>query len=62
MFVTPGIKGPKTPAGKDQKRVFTPGNAIEDGSSILVIGRAITAAPNRLKAAMEVLDDMARVI
>jgi len=62
MFVTPGIKGPKTPAGKDQKRVFTPGNAIKDGSSILVVGRAITAAPNRPKAAMEVLDDMARVI
>jgi len=42
MYVTPGIKGPRTPAGDDQNRVFTPGNAIQDGSSILVVGRAIT--------------------
>lgn len=42
IFVTPGIKGPNTPAGKDQKRVFTPGNAVQDGSNIMVIGRTIT--------------------
>jgi orotidine-5'-phosphate decarboxylase len=62
MFVTPGIKGPNTPAGADQKRVFTPGNAIVDGSTILVIGRAITGfdtKEERLKAAYEVLQDMA---
>lgn len=62
MFVTPGIKGPNTQAGADQKRVFTPGNAIEDGSSILVIGRAITGhatAEQRIAAAKDVLKDMA---
>lgn len=62
MYVTPGIKGPNTPAGADQKRVYTPGNAIEDGSSILVIGRAITgpATPEgRQQAALDVLRDMA---
>jgi orotidine-5'-phosphate decarboxylase len=59
MFVTPGIKGPNTPAGADQKRVFTPGNAVEDGSTILVIGRAITAAEDRVLAGYEVLQDMA---
>jgi orotidine-5'-phosphate decarboxylase len=58
MYVTPGIKGPNTEAGEDQKRIATPGNAIEDGSSILVIGRAITAAKDRVKAAKEVLGDM----
>ena len=58
MFVTPGIKGPNTPAGYDQKRVFTPGNAIEDGSTILVIGRAITNAEDRVKAGKEVLMDI----
>ena len=42
IYVTPGVKGPRTKAGTDQKRVFTPGNAMQDGSSILVIGRAIT--------------------
>ena len=63
MFVTPGIKGPKTGGGADQKRVFTPGNAIQDGSSILVVGRAITgpATPEeRVKAGLEVLQDMAK--
>jgi orotidine-5'-phosphate decarboxylase len=63
MFVTPGIKGPNTPAGADQKRVFTPGNAIVDGSTILVIGRAITGhatKEERQKAAYEVLQDMAK--
>ena len=60
MFVTPGIKGPGTGAGKDQKRVSSPGNAIKNGASILVIGRAITAAKNRAKAALEILEDMAK--
>lgn len=73
MYVTPGIKGPKTLAGSDQKRVFTPGNAYQDGSSILVIGRAITdprtaeqkeqntilAPEMRTQAAYEVLQDIA---
>lgn len=59
MYVTPGVKGPKTEAGADQKRVFTPGNAIQDGSTILVIGRAITKAPDKKQAAYEVLQDMA---
>jgi orotidine-5'-phosphate decarboxylase len=65
MYVTPGIKGPDTRAGSDQKRVFTPGNAIESGASILVVGRAITGhetQEKRLKAGYEVLQDMARVI
>jgi orotidine-5'-phosphate decarboxylase len=59
LFVTPGIKGPTTAAGSDQKRVFTPGNAVRDGASVLVIGRAITGAEDRPRAALEVLRDMA---
>lgn len=62
MFVTPGIKGPNTPAGADQRRVVTPGEAIGNGSSILVIGRAITAGKTneeRIRSAREVLADMA---
>jgi orotidine-5'-phosphate decarboxylase len=62
MYITPGVKGPNTEAGYDQKRVMTPGNAIQDGSSILVVGRAITNAEDRKKAALEVLQDMARVL
>ena len=43
FFVVPGVR----PAGgdmSDQKRVVTPRQALEDGASILVIGRPITAA------------------
>ncbi len=65
MYVTPGIKGFKAPAGADQKRVFTPGNAVQDGSSILVIGRAITGlktSEERVQAGYEVLKDMAKYL
>lgn len=63
MFVTPGIQGISTSAGYDQKRVFSPGNAIEDGATILVVGRAITApktAEERVKSGYEILQDMAK--
>jgi orotidine-5'-phosphate decarboxylase len=62
LFVTPGIKGTVTPAGADQKRVLTPGRAVAAGSSLLVVGRAITGAPDRRQAAMEVLRDIAEVL
>ena len=48
-LVTPGVR----PAGAsvdDQKRIMTPGDAIRSGSSYLVIGRPITAAPDPLAA------------
>ena len=62
MYVTPGISGPATAAGADQARTITPGNAINAGSTILVIGRAITApatAEDRLQAGYAILRDMA---
>lgn len=62
LFVTPGIKGTSTPAGADQKRVMSPGRAVAAGSSLLVIGRAITAAEDRRAAAREVLRDIASVL
>jgi orotidine-5'-phosphate decarboxylase len=62
LFVTPGIKGTTTPAGEDQKRVLTPGRAVSAGSSLLVIGRAITGAEDRQQAAREVLADIAAVL
>jgi len=62
LFVTPGIKGTTTPAGDDQKRVLSPGRAIAAGSSLLVVGRAITGAPDRRAAAREVLQDIAGVL
>ena len=63
MYVTPGIKLADSKAN-DQKRVFTPGNAVRDGASILVIGRAITGfdtKEERIKAAKRVLEDMSNI-
>jgi orotidine-5'-phosphate decarboxylase len=62
FYVTPGIKGTTTPAGEDQKRVLSPGRAIAAGSSLLVVGRAITGALDRRGAALEVLRDIAAVL
>ena len=43
FFVVPGIRPAGTDA-VDQKRVVTPREALDDGASILVIGRPITDA------------------
>lgn len=53
FFVVPGVR----PAGADladQKRVVTPRRAIDDGASVLVIGRPITAANNPAKAIRDI--------
>jgi orotidine-5'-phosphate decarboxylase len=53
FFVVPGIR----PAGTevaDQKRVVTPARALEDGASVLVIGRPITAAADPSAAIAEI--------
>lgn len=65
MYVTPGVVSPEGAGGSDQKRVFTPYNAVKAGSNILVIGRAITKndkQPDKLLAAYDVLQDMARAL
>ncbi len=59
FFVVPGVR----PAGSDmadQKRVVTPRQALDDGASILVIGRPITAAPDPVRAIAEIADSLAR--
>ena len=43
FFVVPGVRPHGSGAG-DQKRVVTPRAALDDGASILVIGRPITGA------------------
>ena len=62
LLVTPGVKGTTTPAGADQKRVISPGRAVEAGSTTLVVGRAITDAEDRVKAGREILQDIATVL
>ncbi|MFO1322047.1 MAG: orotidine-5'-phosphate decarboxylase [Burkholderiales bacterium] len=48
-LVTPGIR-PADADADDQARIATPGRAIADGSSYLVIGRPITRAPDPVAA------------
>ena len=53
FFVVPGVR----PAGgdmSDQKRVVTPSQALDDGASILVIGRPITAAADPATALRDI--------
>lgn len=49
-FVVPGVRPTDGNAG-DQKRVVTPRQALDDGASMLVIGRPITAAEDPDQAA-----------
>jgi orotidine-5'-phosphate decarboxylase len=57
LIITPGVR----PAGADvgdQKRVMTPADAIHAGSSYLVIGRPINAAPDPKAAAESILAEI----
>ncbi|HKX91422.1 MAG TPA: orotidine-5'-phosphate decarboxylase [Sphingomicrobium sp.] len=53
FFVVPGVR-PADAEAADQKRVVTPRRAIDDGASILVIGRPITAAPDPAAAIRDI--------
>ena len=53
FFVVPGVRPPGGDVS-DQKRVVTPRQALEDGASILVIGRPITAAEDPTTALRDI--------
>jgi len=53
VLVTPGIRPAGVDAG-DQARVMTPQNALDAGSSFLVIGRAITGAADPAQALADI--------
>jgi orotidine-5'-phosphate decarboxylase len=57
-LLVPGIR-PIWSAAGDQKRILTPGEAIKRGADFLVIGRAITDAPNPRDAAQRIADEIA---
>lgn len=53
FFVVPGVRPEGADVG-DQKRVTTPSQALDDGASVLVIGRPITAAADPQRAIAEI--------
>jgi orotidine-5'-phosphate decarboxylase len=59
VAVVPGIRLPGADAN-DQGRPSTPDTAIAAGADVLVIGRTVTAAPDRPAAAQQVVDLVTR--
>ena len=58
LLVTPGVR-PVGAAVGDQKRIATPGEAVRDGSTHLVVGRPILSADDPVAAANAIAAEMA---
>ncbi len=56
-IVTPGIRPAGTPA-HDQARAATPQEAFDAGADLIVIGRAVTHAPDPVVAAAELVESI----
>ena len=56
IYVTPGIRLDEK--NDDQKRVSSPGEAIKNGSSIIVIGRPITMSRQPIKVINKIKDSI----
>jgi len=59
FFVVPGIRPARADVA-DQKRVVTPRQALDDGASILVIGRPITEAVDPGAAIADIMADFTK--
>ncbi len=59
LLVTPGVR-PASSTHDDQKRVMTPAEAVRAGADYIVVGRAILKAPDPLRAAREIVEEMER--
>ena len=60
QLVTPGIR-PLGAARGDQSRIMAPGDAARAGSTHIVVGRPITAAPDPVAAAKAIIRELAAV-
>ena len=61
LRVVPGIRPAGAPSA-DQRRVATPASALAAGADVLVIGRAVTAAPDPDAAAAAIVDEVAAAL
>lgn len=61
LMITPGVR-PEGADKSDQKRTFTPAQAVQAGASYLVIGRPITGASNPKAAVQQILQSMDAVV
>ena len=58
LRVVPGIR-PAGAAAGDQKRVVTPGQAVEQGATWIVVGRPIVQSPDPVQAAEAIVQELA---
>jgi orotidine-5'-phosphate decarboxylase len=56
-LVIPGIRPPGSDE-HDQKRTMTPAQAVAAGADYLVVGRPVTAAPDPIVAAKQILEEI----
>ncbi|NPV84369.1 MAG: orotidine-5'-phosphate decarboxylase [Candidatus Aminicenantes bacterium] len=56
-IICPGVRPAWSDTG-DQKRVLTPGEAMELGADFIVVGRPITRAEKPREAALRIMDEM----
>jgi orotidine-5'-phosphate decarboxylase len=61
LLVVPGVR-PSGTERDDQKRIATPGEALAAGADLLVVGRPILSAPDRVAAARAIVEEMAAVL
>lgn len=59
LVVTPGIR-PLWAAAQDQKRIMTPGEAVERGADYLVVGRPVTGDPSPADAFAKIVEELER--
>ena len=57
LFVTPGIRLYQNKMN-DQKRINSPGQAIKNGSKMLIIGRSITQSDDPINSIECILQDI----